>query len=298
MSPADRAALANLHKMALLPLLIRKYTELSMGRIFYDWTSAESVRCSALQFPTVYRLMREACETLDVPEPELYIKYDFRYNASTAGVNMPYITLNSALVNSFSDDELLYIIGREIGHIKCGQVMYQELGRMLIPLLDAIGEVTLGMGKLAGKGLVAGFFEWLRQAEYSCDRAGMLACQSTQTAFTATMKLGCGSTRYNNEMNVDAFLAQARAHSDQAGLEGLTKALVFHLYTWNMDHPQVVYRAKKLDEWISSGAYHRIIAGEYQHETRSGGQPMRCKSCGSALASSAKFCMDCGNQVD
>src|ERR1051325_10830080 len=91
-SPTDKAALANLQKMPLLPLIVRKFNEFAIDRIFYVQNSAESVRCNEKQFPTVFRLMQEAREILDVPEPELYIHYDYRYNAHTAGVNRTFIT--------------------------------------------------------------------------------------------------------------------------------------------------------------------------------------------------------------
>jgi hypothetical protein len=38
---------------------------------------------------------------------------------------------------------------------------------------------------------------------------------------------------------------------------------MFLLYTWQLDHPQVVFRAKYLDVWIRSGAYERILSGDY-----------------------------------
>jgi Zn-dependent protease with chaperone function len=130
-------------------------------------------------------------------------------------------------------------------------------------VLNALGQATLGLGQLAGMGLVSAFFEWLRQAEFSCDRAGLLVCQNPRAAYSATMKLGCGETRYNEEMDVDVFLEQARHYSGMKGLEGMSKALLFLLYTWQLDHPQVVYRAKSLEEWVNDGSYDRILSGDY-----------------------------------
>ena len=300
-SPRDRAALNALQKTPLLPLLVRKYNEYAVDRIFYVQNSAESVRCGPRQFPTLFAMMQEAASILDVPEPELYVKYDVRYNAYTAGVNRTFITLHSALLDGFSNDELMYIIGHEMGHIKCGHVLYQMLGRMLIPLLDMLGDVTLGVGRLAGVGLVIAFYEWLRQAEFTCDRAGLLVSQDSRAAFSATMKLGCGSTRFDAEMDVEAFLEQARAHSEQVGLEGIAKALVFLLYTWNLDHPQVVFRAKGLDEWIKSGAYDIILGGKYSQDMTGGnqlGSQRRCAGCDTMVSSTVRFCPNCGNDLN
>jgi Zn-dependent protease with chaperone function/RNA polymerase subunit RPABC4/transcription elongation factor Spt4 len=296
----DKAALQNLQKLPLLPMLMRKFNEFAVDRVFYAQNSAESVRCGPKQFPTLYEMMRESCAILHIPEPELYVRYDHVYNAYTAGVNRTFITLHSALVEDFTDDEILYIIGHETGHIKCGHVLYNMLGRMLLPLLEALGQVTLGLGQLAGIGVVSAFFEWMRQAEYSCDRAGMLVCQDPRVAFTATMKLGAGSTRFDHEMDVDTFLEQARQHADSAGAEGLTKALLFVMYNWQLTHPQVVYRAKGLDEWHRSGAYDTIMSGQYIRDATGGsqlGSQIRCPQCKTMLSATVQHCPQCGYNV-
>jgi hypothetical protein len=137
------------------------------------------------------------------------------------------------------------------------------IGYVLVYLLEAIGSVTLRLGQLAGLGILGAFFEWMRQAEFSCDRAGMLVCQDQRVALSALMKLGCGGTRFIQEMDPDEFLKQARAHADSGVPEGIAKAVLFLLYNWQLTHPQVVFRAKGLDDWIVTGSYDRILAAEY-----------------------------------
>lgn len=256
--------------MPLLPQLMRKFNEVAGDRIAYLQNSAASVRCGPRQLPTLYRLMQEACTILDVPEPELYLQRGPLDQTHTAGVGRPFIVLSSELVERFTDEELLFVIGHELGHIKCRHVLYQMVGRMLLPLLEAVGSVTLGMGQLAGMGLVSGFYEWLRQAEFSSDRAGLLVCQDARVAFTAIMKLGGGGTRLDSEMSVDQFLEQARHHAESAPAEGIAKALLFFLYNWQLTHPQVVFRARELDQWAQSGEYERILGGQYAREAATG----------------------------
>ena len=262
-SPTDRIARENLERLPLLPVLIRKFNELALDRLYYVNISATSVRCGPNQFGSVYRMLQEACEVLDVPEPELYLAQNPLFNAFTAGVNRPFIVLQSGIVDAMTDDELRFILGHELGHIKCGHVLYQMIGYVLVYLLDAIGSVTLRLGQLAGLGILGAFFEWMRQAEFSCDRAGMLVCQDERVALSALMKLGCGGTRFVNEMDPDEFLSQARSHADSAPPEGVAKAILFLIYNWQLTHPQVVYRAKGLDDWIKAGAYERILSGDY-----------------------------------
>ena len=269
-SPRDRAALTSLQQMPMLPQLVRKFNEIAADRVAYLQNSAASVRCGPRQLPTLHRLMLEAREILDVPEPELYLQRGADDHAYTAGVARTFIVLSSGLVESFTNEELRFVIGHELGHVKCGHILYQMVGRVLIPLLEGLGSVTLGIGQLAGIGLVSGFYEWIRQAEFSADRAGLLVCQDARVACTAIMKLGGGGTRLDGEMNLDAFLEQARQHAESAPTEGIAKALLFFLYNWQLTHPQVVFRARELDQWVQSGDYERILGGHYPRDETSG----------------------------
>ncbi|MBC8136885.1 MAG: M48 family metalloprotease [Fibrella sp.] len=299
-SDTDRAALENIQRIPLLPQILRKFHEMALDKISYAQNSAESVRCGPKQYPTLHRMLRESCEILQITEPELYIHQSEVFNAYTSGANQTFIVLHSSLVAHFTDEELLFVIGHECGHIKAGHVLYQEIGRMLMPLLEIIGQATLGLGQLAGLGLVAAFYEWMRQAEMSCDRAGLLVVQDPRSALSALMKLGGGSTRFDNEANLDTFLEQARAHSQTSGLEGLSRAILFVMYNWQLSHPQVVFRAKGLDEWEQSGAYQRILDGNYPRDMMASsqlGQQVKCSRCRKMVTASLSFCPECGQDL-
>ena len=295
-SETDQVALMNLQRIPLLPLVMKKFHEHAVDHVLYAYNSSESVRCSPRQYPTLYRILREGCEILDLPEPELYVRYSPQYNAYTAGVQRTFIVLQSSLIDDFTDEELAFVVGHELGHIKCSHVLYQMVGRMLLKLLEVFGRSTLGLGPLAALPLVSAFYEWMRNAEISCDRAGLLVCQNPRAAFTATMKLGAGSTRLDAEMNVDHFLDQARAYSDATGPDALGKLLLFIMYSWYLDHPQVVYRAKALDEWIRGGAYEKILNGNYARRPASA-DDVRCPHCLRTVSPGVPFCAGCGTDL-
>src|SRR5947208_9756377 len=118
----DKWALHKLNKIPLLPQVIQKVYEYGFDLWCYCMKMSMSVRCGPNQYPTLYNILRESCEVLDMPEPELYISSNPFPNAYTGGVERPYITLRSSIVQNLTDDELYHLMGHELGHIKANHV--------------------------------------------------------------------------------------------------------------------------------------------------------------------------------
>jgi hypothetical protein len=69
--------------------------------------------------------------------------------------------------------------------------------------------------------MVAGFLEeqlyrWLRAAELTCDRAALLVVQDPKVVISVLMKLAGGCPSLADQLNVDAFLEQARSYDKAA----------------------------------------------------------------------------------
>jgi Zn-dependent protease with chaperone function len=262
-SDADKWALDKLKKLPLLPLVIRKFYEVGFDRWFYCMNMSMSVRCGPNQYPTLYGIMQESCRVLDMPEPELYISSNPYPNAFAGGVERPYITLRSAIINNLTDEQLYHIMGHELGHIKANHVLYFSVGAVLGALLEMLGRRTLGASDVASYALVLAFYEWSRQAEFSADRAGLLVTQSLGVSLDAEVALTAGPNRFSHEENREAFMDQARAYQDADTLDQVGKAILFALWGKTFTHPMPVHRAQELERWHLSGAFDRIMAGDY-----------------------------------
>ena len=263
MAETDRQALEALKKIPFFEVVLRKFHEIGADRWLYVMNMGMSVRCGPKQFKTLHEMLRESCEILDMPEPELYVTNNPFPNAWTGGVERPYITLRSSIVDSFTDDQLIDLIGHELGHIKAGHVLYMEMGMMLMKLLELLGNYTFGVTNAASMALVVAFYEWSRQAEITCDRAGLITCQDFGVASDALMRLTAGSTRFKDEMNVDTFLDQARMYQDMSTGDEIMKLLIYLTYGAWLTHPIPVQRMQELEKWHMSGAYDKILAGDY-----------------------------------
>lgn len=262
-SDADRWALDKLKRVPLLPQVIQKFYEVGIDRWLYCLNMSMSVRCGPHQYKTLYNIFRESAAVLDMPEPELYITSNPYPNAFAGGVERPYITLRSSIVDTLNDEQLYHLIGHELGHIKANHVLYMSVAHILAPLMEMIGRRTFGLGDVASIALIMAMYEWYRQAEISADRAGLLVCQELGISLDANLALTAGPNRLRHEMNREAFMEQARGYQDAGIADQVAKALVFLLLSSTYTHPMPVHRAQELERWVLSGAYDRIMAGDY-----------------------------------
>lgn len=311
--PFDRQALATLQKIPGLDVAVRKFLELFPEKVAYIMNVAQSVRVSPTQCPKLYSLLREACAILDMPEPELYVAQTPLVNAMTSGHDHPYIIVHSGLVDLLSDEEIMAVIAHELGHIKSGHVLYKTMARGISLLIQLIGDLTLGIGRLIGLSLEGALLEWDRMAEFTADRASLLVVQNPQVLISLMMKLAGGTLFQRDEMNASEFLQQAELYRavDVNVLDRLYKALLVAPTT----HPMLVVRASEIVKWADGGEYRDILAGRYKRKNgptvrptngsasrgvnqaaAAGDQLIVCPHCKRAQ-SNRHFCSYCGGEI-
>jgi Zn-dependent protease with chaperone function len=255
--PSDQKATDALKKIPGIDRLFAKILEVGLERVFYVDNVASNLRVTPKMFPRLHRSLTWACKILDVPEPELYVTVDPIPNAWTYGHTKPFISITSGLIDMLSDEELFFVIGHEVGHIKAGHVLYGTMARNIAAVVSLIGEMTLGVGALLARGLVIALLEWYRCAELTSDRAALLCVQDLEPARDTFMKLAGGTTRVAAEMDRDEFLRQIREYEevDRTTLDRAYKVLL----TLTRTHPFAMQRAKELDTWFNAG-YADIMA--------------------------------------
>lgn len=255
--PSDARATDALKKIPGLDKALAKLLEYGLERLYYVDNVASNLRVTPRMFGRLHRSLTWATKILDVPEPELYVTVDPVPNAFTYGHTKPFITLTSGLVDMLSDEELFFVIGHEVGHIKAGHVLYGTMARNIAAVVAALGQATLGIGALLGQGLVIALYEWYRSAELTADRAALLCVQDIEPARATFMKLAGGTTRLAAEMDRDEFLRQVAAYEDvdRSSLDKAYKVLL----TLYRTHPFAMQRAKTLSSWFVEG-YEELMA--------------------------------------
>jgi predicted Zn-dependent protease len=168
----------------------------------------------------------------------------------------PFLALTNRAVEALDDDELRYLLGHELGHLRSGHAVYNTMMIILTNMAESIA--WLPAGSIVLRGVVAALHEWWRRAELSADRAGLLAGQDPAAALRMHMKLAGGGDLA--EIDTAAFLEQA---ADYEAAGDLRDSLLKLRMTAFMTHPMPVARTADLRRWVDSGAYARILGGDY-----------------------------------
>jgi Zn-dependent protease with chaperone function len=254
-----------LRKIPILPKLVELVeTPTSMTRRYAMLGS--DLRVSDKQFPSLYRIFRKACDVLEVPEPLLYVSTAPELNAYTACPDKPIIKIYSYLLDILEDDEIMFVLGHELSHIKSEHLVNSILGDLLSTgVLRVIVSTIPGLSVLytpAEISLNYAFYQWMRAAEYTCDRGGYLACQNFEASCRALMKLSGYSRKFATELNLEEFFAQAQAFTEEneAALGKVQQILL----SFGQTHPWGVLRVRELMKFRDGGDYDKILRREMQ----------------------------------
>ncbi len=302
--PTDRKYLDNLNTNKAFEKIVKLFFEYGLERILTVQYTGSNIKVTEKNIPYLYNAVKTVCETLDVDIPPVYVSSG-PLNACTIGANEPIVVISNACLSLLSYDELLFIIGHEIGHIKSQHVMYHTIGNILPYIAQMIGNVTLGIGEIALKGVVLLLYNWYRMSEYTADRAGLLACQNIDAAVSVMAKLsGFPPSCYDDLDNSD-FLDQAVDFENIVD-NGIYEKLVKLLSELKKSHPWTVLRAKELRSWYDVGEYDKIMNVK-ERKKQDGRNPKKiindlfdkkifCSHCGKQISQSDYFCEYCGKE--
>ncbi|KAK4603292.1 hypothetical protein RGQ29_012010 [Quercus rubra] len=214
-----------------------------------------SVLVSKDQLSDLHRLMIEAAEVLNIEAPALYVRQSPVPNAYTLAVSgeKPFVVVHTSLVELLTQKELQAVLAHELGHLKCDHGVWLTYANIL-----TLGAYSVpGLGGLIAQSLEEQLFRWLRAAELTCDRAALLVAQDPKVVISVLMKLAGGCPSMADQLNVDAFLEQARSY-DRASSSPVGW-YIRNAQTRQLSHPLPVLRAREIDEWSRSQDYRSLL---------------------------------------
>ena len=179
--------------------------------------------------PRVANIVKTACFRLDTPLVAVYVDGAYELNAYAVGFwGRHWIVMQAALFDVLADDELLFVIGHELGHIRRNHTTWltvtaQHRAKNL-PFISSL------------LGLV--FNRWLLKAEYAADRAGLIACRDERAAVRALIRIHYWDT----EVQVEELLKETSTQ--------LTDPLL-RLAEQFGSHPYLAHRIQRIRDFAS-----------------------------------------------
>lgn len=160
-----------------------------------------AVRLTPTMCPRVFDVLEKAFKTLRLDvKAEVYVQQSPLVNAScsptTLGKNRPAIMLTSGMIEKLNDDEMLFTLGHEIGH------MLFEHHAFSVPNIIQFPESRQYPFQSVQ------LMSWARACEISCDRIGLLACQNFEIAVRTFFKLASGLSDQHINVNVKEYWEQ------------------------------------------------------------------------------------------
>jgi Zn-dependent protease with chaperone function len=190
--------------------------------------------------PGVARLIHD-CEARLQPGPiTVFVAPSRTLNAYTFGLSTPkVVVLYSSLLRVMDPDELRFIIGHEMGHVRLGHTWLNSLigGMAGIPSPLFISAL-----------LALAFRGWNRICEYSADRAGLLACGDAEKAISALVKLVAPQAGTSEK-----YMEQALRHIDAEDDDPIN--VINELLA---THPMLIRRIEHLRRYAVTSEYRRL----------------------------------------
>ncbi|QLE54434.1 M48 family metallopeptidase [Nostoc sp. TCL26-01] len=261
--PLDLEATTSLKQIPGLDMIVRNLLGPMAEQVFYVENIASSILVGERQLPDLHKLLLEASKILDIEPPQLYVRQHPAPNAYTFAMRgkQPFVVLHTSLIDILTPAEIQAVIAHELGHLKCDHSVYLTP----VNLLVLAAAVVPNVGTFVAQAIQTQLLEWVRCAEFTCDRAALLATQDPKVVMSVLMKLAGGSPTLAPQLNLDAFIAQARAYDDISNTEiGETLKAA---RTAQLTHPVPVLRAREIDRWASSQEYQSLLQNHGQKYT-------------------------------
>jgi len=219
----DGQAMTKLQSISALHAAARSVSE-KVGRPWIESTF-NGIRLGPRQFPDIWVRAVLAARILGLPKmPDVYISGDSQWNTYTYGTDTSaFIVLGTAILNNFQNDDLLFVLAREMGHCQAGHALWKTVARFLAGdtsthgLLSngVLNAISLSPTKWIQDAVDLPLMAWSRQADITADRAGLLALGDEAQARRVLLAWSIRSARLLKQVNIEEWMKQEDASGDQ-----------------------------------------------------------------------------------
>jgi Zn-dependent protease with chaperone function len=230
------AAFVFKHKAILLGIVGIWLTMIAASLQAVTYNLLRGVEVTPTQFPDIYQIVQELRQRFQAPPTRVFIVRQLSLEAETLGFRAPYtIVLPTLLFDSLKTDELRYVLGRELGHIRFG---HTRIAILLGGDKSTLPDVLSWIAQLRNI-----IFSSYRQAqELSADRAGILA-SGLRVAIESLGKLSLGNSQVC-ELRREDLIDQTYELS-----RGVNRLQAWLIMLFHNGTPPMIFRLRAMVEW-------------------------------------------------
>lgn len=184
----------------------------------------KGILVSSKQFSHIDSMVKSIGEQLGLEPVPVYIMPGLEAHVDVKGLEKPWLEISSGALRLYSEQELEFMVARQLAHIKLGhmecQVLYESFLRFVntlsqwsdlliskIPIVgaikDSLSESYIWKIKVAGA-------RWSRISEYSADNYALAICRwQVKLAFKAILKQSLQDKDLAEQVNLKEYLKQA-----------------------------------------------------------------------------------------
>lgn len=177
--------------------------------------AVNGIRLGPDQMPEIFNQGILAARILGLNHmPEIYVSGEQMWDCTTLGdENGAFIVLGSVLLN-FGESEILYLLGREMGHVAAGHALWNTVSRFMSG--HSSQRTIMGDGvmqfinpaKIVESAIDAPLMAWSRQSQITADRAGALVVGSADIVRRVTVQWTMKSFPVIKRLNMEALERQ------------------------------------------------------------------------------------------
>ena len=214
----EHPSMQKMNELLRNSVVLRKSAESlsrTIGKPWYESTF-NTIPATEKSYARVFEAGVLAARRLGAREvPPFNVELDRQYQSATYGSERDaFVNVGSALPRFLNDEELLFVLGHEMGHLVSHHALWTTVSMFLVgpQRQNLMSEGVMGILsnplKLIEGGVESVITNWMRVADFTADRAALLACGGFDKAKRAIFLLHLRSRRELAEMDIDEWVRQ------------------------------------------------------------------------------------------
>ena len=244
--PKEETALHSVLKNGMIKALLGAFQSAGVSLTSIARVMDHSVVVTEHTHPRLHKLYYKAMKMLDIPyEVPLYLDEGYALTARTVGTDGDcIIVMSSECLESCTDDQLMAVLGHELGHITMGHICNLNLFSVIDMLLPQIPM----FGMAAAAGAKAMLLDWMRYADFTADRAAAIAAGSVVPVLQMTAR-SMGYESGYMKLDVRGMLRDVCMPPEDIGVLG--KVYLQQIQP-TLEAPEGLWRIQELYSWSTS----------------------------------------------